>query len=367
MNKDIVYANGVSVTYKGFVAGVGFTTVDLNDAKAGIVAEVATPEFVFDNVKVQAGVGFSQKGSTAATTKTNYTAIDNRFVLVDGEYYPVLDKTTEDVAFALNGEKAVVGSAKVAYEADAVNASVAADFSKSSKENEAKFDVAANVVVAPVAVDVYYGNYVAATDAKDPASKPASVSAENLLSAKVVFDVAKLAENVPVKVTVTGKDLLNRYDNAKTDKQYIQAIGKNYGKIVDVAVNTTALKNFDITVTAGDLLNKTETYAEVEATYTGIENVELGADVSYTFDSKTLDFDVTAKYTAEKYTVEGELELVTDFESSLLFVDASVESDKLVDGATLKAAYTTIVGFDFVDAKKVSSLGALTLSCTVEF
>ena len=376
MKKDIAYTKGLSVTYKDFVVGFGINTADLRDDNAAITVEAKTPEFAFGDVKVQAGVGFSQTGNTyKAGTAETYTSIGTFYYLegeeyVEGEEMFVKTDATEATG-DFGGVKAFVASAKIAYDTDAVKASVAADFSKSSKENEAKFDLAANVGVSLVTVDVYYGNYVQVKDGKKPETV---VTAENLLSAKAVFDIAKLAETVPVKVTITGIDLLNRYDNTNAahlldGKQwYITNIGKAYGKIVDVAVNTTALANFDITVTGGDLFNKSATNLDVDVIYTGIENLKLEADVNYEFSTKWTETAVKGTYTAEKYEAEVELDLATDFEYALFGFGASIKSDKLVDGATLKAAFAGITfGYEQNKAVKTNTLGALTLSCEVEF
>ena len=367
------YAPGVTLTVKDFVVGVGLTRDTAESEYVNASVEVKTPEFTFGDVKLQAAAGASQKAPVAAdvayevivistvdeipakATNVSYarelgdiwiTDLQDVFEDVEEQALGMWYKKTISTGSDLT--RRAGGSLKVAYDTDAVKASVAVDAGKVSGK-DIDFDIAANLQVKPVTVDVYYASSALAYNPKN--AKKTAGPLSKVLSAKVVFSVADIAENVPVTVTVTGKDLLKKNGTYNT---------------LDVEVNTTAIENFDITVTAGDLMDKSELYADLDVKYTGVENLELETDVAYLFEAKFLAVDCSAKYTAEKFTAEAETVLATDFNATIVAFGASVESDKLVNGATLKAA---IAGLDFGSNVGDYALAAtsLTLSAKVEF
>jgi len=320
-SNNVYNATGVSVTYKGYVAGIGYNNPDIKNEKADITLEVKTPEFVFGDMTVQAGAGFSQERLLGGVEKKGGV------------------------------------SAKVAYATDSVKASVGVDALKASGKDIA-FDLAANVTVAPVTADVYYANAstFAYSSKKIPYTSTPTAKAElkELLSAKVVVALGDVVENVPVKLTFTGKDLLKKNVNYTS---------------WSAAVNTTAIENFDITLTVGGLQAKEKLNIEAKVKYTGIENLTLTGTAMYRFNDKLAGLTLVAEYEAEKYTAECDLLYATDFTNSFFGIYALVETDKLIEGATLAAELS---GVD-LGVTLDSSLGfvvdgaALTLSCTVEF
>ena len=368
------YADGVTLSYKDFIVGVGFNSSDIRDRNAAITLEVATPEFTFDAVKVQAGAGFTQTGfvpagdtvgemvlvSKAATkgAKNVYwlAESDSAEVKIDangytypafpGVYYKITTKPGN-----LGGEKQFGGSVKVSYDAD-VKASVAIDLGKRSTDDKVKFDLAANLQVSPVTVDVYFVNEgVTVTDAKGVVNggDPIALGYEKYLSARAIIALGDVIENVPVKLTITGTDLLND------------------DRAISVEANTTAVKDFDITVSANSILQKSDFNLAAEVVYTGIENLKIDAGVEYTFDAKLLAINVDTEYTAEKYTAKGGAFIATNFTDMIFGGDISVESDKLVNGATLKAEFDGFAVGNYSDKNYHVGVSTLILSCTVEF
>ena len=371
LDKPFDYADGVSVTYKDYVLGVGFNTTDLKDKYAAISVEIKTPEYAFGDVKVQAGAGFSQTADVKAveakvslvTFETDTDAkkvkpqADVTWVAISGTLEDglpnsagVYKKTVAAVPAVPGGFRVGGASAKVAYDTEAVKASVAVDAIRVSGDEKIYFDLAANLQVAPVVADVYFNNNgAAAVDAKDDTNF-IPLGIENYLSARVKVALGDVIESVPVTLTVTTRDLVN------AARQF------------DVEVNTTAVKDFDITAGVYDIDANKNVYVEADVKYTGIENVEIEADAGYHFDAKVLFFDLDAKYTAEMFTAEAEVILASDFTDTFFACAASVESDKLIEGATLSAK---LEGVDFgtalADLRFRFGSAALTLGCTVEF
>jgi hypothetical protein len=331
------YTNGVSLTYKGFVAGMGYNNPDIKNEKADITFEVKTPEFTFGEVTVQAGAGYSQK---RLFTADEYTGVQR---------------------------KAGV-SVKAAYASDSVQASVAADAGKVSGDEKITFDVAANVKVAPVTVDFYYASAKAKATSSvklvgESSGRTTAYALENLLSVKVVVALGDVIENVPVTVTFVGSDLL------KKNEIIFDENSDYYGRDWSVSANTTAIENFDLTLTVGGLDEKENLYLEGDVEYTGVEHLTLTGSVIYEFDAKLLGIKAGAKYAAEKYTAKANVLYATDFTDNFFGLSASVESDKIVDGATLKAALAGVDAGVTLDPSlgfKVKS-ATLTLSCKVAF
>ena len=201
-------------------------------------------------------------------------------------------------------------SAEVAYASDAFSTNVAADFGMkkvaTADEFKSDFDVAANVAVSVLTVDGYY-NY-----------------GENLLSAKVKADLNDL--EVPVALTLTGKDLLN---------------GKNLSAKVSASVDA----------------------------------IEGALSVGYGIESKKVSVSGSASYAAEKFTASAGVTFATVLEtenSNQFYVTASIESDAIVPGATLALTYADPDGanssLNLLDGQvSPKNLGAVTASCTIAF
>ena len=201
-------------------------------------------------------------------------------------------------------------SAEIAYAADAFSAKVAADFGMKKTVGtdtfKADFDVAANVAVSAFTIDGYY--YYGA----------------KLLSAKVKVDLNEF--EVPVALTVTGKDLLNK-------------------------------KNLSAKVAAS------------------VDAVEGSVSVGYGIESKEVSVSGSASYVAEKFTASAGVTFATVLEtenSNQFYVTASIESDAIVPGATLALTYADPDGanssLNLLDGQvSPKNLGAVTASCTIAF
>lgn len=286
-------APGFTATYKDWKVAAGF-----NGGKAD--ASTGAPDFFNYHVSaitpaITVVEGLTVKAGAVASGIKNATTIN-----ASGN--KVYDATKNFDAFG--------ASAQVAYASDAFSASVAADFGMKKVANEdefaADFDVAGNVAVSAFTVDGYY-NY-----------------GMKLLSAKVKADLNEF--DVPVALTVTGKDLLN---------------GQN------LSVKAAA----------------------------AVDAVEGSISVGYGLKSKKLSVSGSASYAAEKFTVAAGATFATVLESentNQFYITASVESDALIPGATLALTYadpdyadTTL---NLLDGQRpVQNLGAVTASCTIAF
>lgn len=258
---------GIEAGYAGYVVGAGLVG-DVDAETYNVYGTVTTPDYeVADGVVVAAGL----TGSFANTGK------------VFG------------------------GSVKVAYTADTFKASVASDL---GYDGEFGADVALNVAYAPVTLDAYYTTM---------SNKDVFLAVGNLLSAKVVTDLNEF--DVPVKLTVTGKDLIN--------KQNLSA---------EVAV--TVAEGLTVTPSGG--------YVIADETW------NAGASVEYKADA------FTAKVGGKYYSTEQ------------LKLNASVESTALVPGATLKLAYAgddvlnKLAPADQTDLDN-GVLGKVVASCKIAF
>ena len=170
-------------------------------------------------------------------------------------------------------------SAEVAYASDLFSAKAAADFGmkKTVGTDEFKpgFDATLSATYAPATLDVYY-QY----GEKD-----------QFISLQAKADLSSF--NVPVAITAYGKDI---------------TVGKTYG-------------------------------GKVEAT---LDAIKATLEGSYKFSTDEYSVGVSAEYKAELFTVGAGLTYgatVDKDDSAYLRLNASVETDKLVPGATLSLAY----------------------------
>ena len=164
--QNVKKGNGVEVGIYDYVIGGAFYG-DWKKDTIDVIGYVATPNYDFNGLTLQvAAAGAKGNGSGS----------------IDGGL-----------------------SAKVGFANDTLSASVATDLVlgiPTVEGNDVKFDadVAANFTYDFLTVDAYYGSNVKVNE--DPV--------KNLLSTQIVTDLNSF--DVPVKVTVSGKDLINKQD-----------------------------------------------------------------------------------------------------------------------------------------------------------
>ena len=276
-------APGVEVGYADYVFGAGFK--GNKDGGFAFTGFAKTPEYDFDGFILQAGAVASKKQNTGVT----------------------------------NGGL----SAKVGYKTDLLNVSLASDFglalAKAGNEYEATpdADVALNVTYDFLTADAYY-----ATNVETAKNGDVSTTTKNYLAAQVVTDLNGF--NVPVKLTLTGKDLVNTQDLS----------------------------------------------AKVEATVA--EGVKVRANGGYVIDSTKVSVGAGATYETDLFKVEGDVgynvKVNTD-NTNVLTLSASIESSALIPGATLKLAYSEAdEDMNLLkDQETPQNLGKIVASCKIEF
>ena len=257
--------HGVEAGYADYVVGVGFNSKE--GTGTAFAAYVKTPEYEFDAVKAQFAAVASKKAAT--------------------------------------GIKNVGASAKASYTTDVVSVSLATDLG-AKIANETKFDadVAANFKYDFVTVDAYFS------------------TVGKLLSAKAVTDLNSF--EVPVKLTLTGKDLINKQD------------------------------------------------LKAEAEFVAVEGLTVKANAGYVIADKKVSVGGGVEYKADAYKATanaGFATVVGTENSNVLTFDAAVESEVLVPGATLKLAYGKATDKQNLLSGQTPAqdLGKVEASCTIKF
>ena len=289
-----VKAPGVEVGIYDFVVGLGFRAnadkepdLDLLVQKS-LTLYAKTPEFtIMDGLTIQAG-------ATYATEDANY----------------VNEKTTDVNAFGV--------SAKVAYASDLLSASVATDMGYDIEAEKFGADIAANLSFDFVGVDFYYAT-AAANDGTVVAGEYSDATpVEDLLSLQAKLDLTGF--NVPVGLTLKGKDLVNTQDLSAT---------------VDLTFGS-----FKVSPTVG-----------------------------YVVETETFKAGVAAEYVCDYFTAKAETNIKTAFVDDDLVWDAtaSIENSTLIPGATIKLAWTDADDLLKNDAANDTDYGKIMASLKVEF
>ena len=347
-------ANGLEAGYADYVAGFGFNSKKVNkETVTSFSAFLKTPEYAFEGVTVQGAVVASKAADSKAY---NYGA-----------------------------------SAKAGYATDLLSATLAADMGltfEEKKDTKFNMDLAANFKYDFVTVDAYL-NTADATEAKDgtfPSLDPEDWGAVALpvwLSAKVATDLNSF--DVPVKLEVTGKDLLAQID-------------------LGAKVTVNAIENLELTVSGGYVVNTVgrnagalwyateadikpfagQWSAKVGATYTApiakisgevsLKNWGLN-DVLKVF-AAPFDEDpkkaLAGKEVMDSYVEKYDLASASDNEGGLNILSnrlvfgakVSVENTTLIPGAKLKLAWE---GKDLANKVKIEQKGTIAASCTIAF
>ena len=293
-------------------------------------AFVETPSFDVNGLTLQAAVGASRKVDNYGvfgkeTKKIKYFNVEEEYIVYTPKFYDLAINT----------------SAKVGYATDTLSVAVAADYDvvkylKDDNTIYSFFDTSAKVAFAPVTVDAYYGlNGIVAKGLEAAPSKLKTLA--HTLSAQVATDLA--AFDLPVKLTVYGKDILNTMDYGAKAEVTIDAIklGVKGGYVIDpILAKKIADENFG--------------------------KYYLGADVEYTNDL----FTAKAGVGFNSYVAKG-LE-----KAAQLTLSASVESSAIIPGATLKLAYGAAkkdqnLLKDQIALQPAQNLGKVDATCTIKF
>lgn len=201
-------------------------------------------------------------------------------------------------------------SAEVAYASELFSAKAAADFgmkktAKKDAEFKPGFDATLTATYAPATLDVYY-QYG---------------EEDQFISLQAKADLSSF--NVPVAITAYGKDI---------------TVGKTYG-------------------------------GKVEAT---LDAIKATLEGSYKFSTDEYSISASAEYKAELFTVAAGLtygDTVDVDNKAYLRLNASIETDKLVPGATLSLAYGPNRNTDGSYSTNLlkEEFGTVDATCTIAF
>ena len=320
-------ATGIQATVYGFKAGFGLLgdyddedTWELKD-NINVAALVETPEFDFNGFKFQVGGAYSYES----------------FEELDTNKHPTSDPDwTKTNALSV--------SAKAGYEKDALSVMAATDVAFKFVENEdttIDADVAVDVVYDFLTVNAYYGTNP--VTGKNPVLGKLDTYtkeySEDMLSAQVKVDLNSF--DVPVALTVGMNDIIA--------KQAIVA-----------KAEITAIEGLKLTVNGG---------------YTVDE--KFGRDAAgLILDDK--DKDIVGKWSAgldaeydmgiAKVSAGISAEQLVEKDAKVkLGLNAAVESDSIIPGATLKLAWADAEDVLKAENDGAKELGKITASIKMTF
>ena len=285
-----VKAPGVEVGIADYVIGAGFWAdaqqtpdVDLF-AQYAATAYFKTPEYDFNGLGLQAGAVYSLSSGDA-----------------DKSFSDKKDSKAYNAAGA---------SLKLSYANDTLSASVASDLGYDFENKEFGADVAANFTYDFLTFDAYYGT--------NPKTKDDGTKIENLLSAQVVTDLNSF--DVPVKVTVSGKNLINEQD-------------------LDLSVEFK------------------------------VASLTLTPSVGYVIDTEKFNAGLKAQYDHEYFTAKAATSVETGFDkaSTTLKASASIENSTLIPGSTIKLEWKDAEDLLNNSADHEKNYGKVIASIKVEF
>ena len=285
-----VKAPGVEVGIADYVIGAGFWAdaqqtpdVDLF-AQYAATAYFKTPEYDFNGLGLQAGAVYSISSGDA-----------------DKSFSDKNDSKAYNAAGA---------SLKLSYANDTLSASVASDLGYDFENKEFGADVAANFTYDFLTFDAYYGT--------NPKTKDDGTKIENLLSAQVVTDLNSF--DVPVKVTVSGKDLINKQD-------------------LDLSVEFK------------------------------VASLTLTPSVGYVIGTEMFNAGLKAQYDHEYFTAKAATSVETGFDkaSTTLKASASIENSTLIPGSTIKLEWKDAKDLLNTQDDVNSNYGKVIASIKVEF
>ena len=334
-------ATGIQATVYGFKAGFGLLgdyddkdTWELKDS-INVASLVETPEFDFNGFKFQVGGAYSYKS----------------FAKLDDTKHPVY---VNDDLTAFKETNALSVSAKAGYEKDALSVMAATDVAFKFVENEdttVDADVAVDVVYDFLTVNAYYGtNPVTGktpNTANDAVDKYFKETSEDMLSAQVKVDLNSF--DVPVTLTVGMNDIIAT-------------------QAIVAKAEITAIEGLKLTVNGGYTIDAD---GRVAAPKTVAE--DYSRDII-----KDKDRDLVGKWSAglaAEYDmgiakvsagISAEQKVQKDAKVKL-GLNAAVESDSIIPGATLKLAWADAEDILKAENDGAKELGKITASIKMTF
>ena len=337
-------APGVEVGIFDYVFGVGLLG-DYDDDKDAKLEDkldfslyAKTPEYNLSGIILQAGAVYSYAGDPVEANVKN--------------------------ALGLSG--------KVGFANDTITATVAADMGFNlEEEGEDVFDMdlAANFGWNFITVDAYYATTAKSGETPAPEKndfdKTTASYKDDVLSLQAKFDLN--AMNVPVAITASVKDVLKTVE-------------------IGVSAEVTAIENLTIKANAGYVVDTMARDSKADRDKAKDADIflgqwKVGADVEYDFGFAKVAAGVSAKNIgasslfADGFNANNKLtdpaEDKNDVNRVILGASASVSTDTLIPGATLKLAWEdaddllSIYKYNS-DAEKYN-FGKITASCAIEF
>ena len=321
-------ATGVQATVYGFKVGFGLLG-DYDDSKTwefedaiNLAALVETPEFDFSGFKFQVGGAYSYES----------------FEKLDDDKHPTVETATWKKTNALSV------SAKAGYATDALSVMAATDvaFKFDDKDTTVDADVTLDVVYDFLTVNAYYGTNP--VTGKKPVENKCDTydktTSEDMLSAQVKIDLNSF--DVPVALTVGMNDIIA--------KQAIVA-----------KAEVTPIDGLKLTVNGGYTIDEKygrDDDGKILKDEKGKDIVgkwSAGVDAEYDMDI----VKVTAGISAEQ--------LVEKDAKVKLGLNAAVESDSIIPGATIKLAWADAEDILKAENDGAKELGKITASIKMTF
>ncbi len=333
-------ATGIQATVYGFKAGFGLLgdyddkdTWELKD-NINVAALVETPEFDFNGFKFQVGSAYSYKSFAKLHDTTKQPVHEN------------------DDGTAFKETNALSVSAKAGYEKDALSVMAATDVAFKFVENEdttIDADVAVDVVYDFLTVNAYYGTnpVTGKTPNKNALDKYFKETSEDMLSAQVKVDLNSF--DVPVALTVGMNDIIaTQAIVAKAEITAIEGLKLtvNGGYTIDADGRVAAPKTV-----AGDYSR--DIIKDKDRDLVGKWSAGLAAE--YDMGIAKVSVGISAEQKVQK---DAKVKLG---------LNAAVESDSIIPGATLKLAWADAEDVLKAENDGAKELGKITASIKMTF
>ena len=332
-------ATGVQATVYGFKVGFGLLG-DYDDAKTwefedaiNLAALVETPEFDLNGFKLQAGAAYSYK---------SFVKLD------DTTKQPVY---TDDDGKLITKTNALSVSAKAGYATDVLSVMAATDvaFKFDEKDTTVDADVTLDVVYDFLTVNAYYGTnpVTGKTTDKTKCDTYFKETSEDMLSAQVKLDLNSFS--VPVALTVGMNDIIaTQAIVAKAEVTPIEGLKLtvNGGYTIDADGRKAAPATVNADYSRDILKDKGRDF---------VGKWSAGLDAEYDMDIMKVTAGISAEQKVEK---DAKVKLG---------LNAAVESDSIIPGATIKLAWADAEDILKAENDGAKELGKITASIKMTF